>query len=229
MTQTYANPALNTSCFEYVTVVPTPSVSAIYNPPGCSENTFSNDVPNSVSGSSYIVTQGGEVNPTYDQTKAGSGGTLNFAGLAAGGGFLVRVTTGTASCTATTNCASSTNSCNGDAARGVSTPVTSIDKPLDKLAETYKIILESPTKVNATPNPYTEKIRFDLVSGVSGYGTLELFNTVGQRVGIVYQGFIQAGRPLVREYSVSKGSKSTMIYVFKVGDQKVTGKLLNLK
>jgi hypothetical protein len=83
--------------------------------------------------------------------------------------------------------------------------------------------------VNATPNPYTEKVRFDLVSGLSGYGTLELYNALGQRVGIVYQGYVQAGRPFVREYSITKGSKSTLIYVFKVGDQKVTGKLINLR
>ncbi len=228
LTQTYDNPEFNTFCFEDVSVVPTPTVSAIYNPPGCTETTFSIDVPGSVVGSSYRVTQGGEATPTYDQTKAGDGGTLNFSGLAAGGGFLVRVTTGTASCTATTDCANSTNSCTNDAvteSRGISAPVTSIAKP----AETYKIVLESPTKVKAVPNPYTDKIRFDLVSGVSGYGTLELYNILGQKIGIVYQGYIQAGRPFVREYSVAKESRSTLIYVFQVGDQKVTGKLLGLK
>lgn len=229
LTQVYDNPALNTSCFEDVTVVPTPTVSAIYNPPGCTENTFSIDVPNSVVGSSYRVTQGGEITPTYDQTKAGDGGTLNFSGLAAGGGFLVRVTTGTASCTATTDCAGSTNSCNSNGARDASTPVTSVVKPVDKLAETYKIILESPTKVKAVPNPFTDKIRFNLVSGVSGYGSLELYNILGQKIGVVYQGFVQAGRELNKEYNIPKDQRNTLIYVFKVGDQKVTGKLLGLK
>lgn len=228
LTQTYANPDLNTSCFEDVTVVATPTVSAIYNPPGCTENTFSIDVPNSVVGSSYRVTQGGEASPTYDQTQAGDGNTLHFAGLAAGGGFLVRVTTGTASCTATTDCANSTNSCNNALTqiKGVNPPSTTVT---DEIATTYKIRLESPTRANATPNPFTEKVRFDLVSGISGYGSLELFNTSGQKVAVVYQGYFQAGRPFVREYSVTKGSKSTLIYVFKVGDQKVTGKLINLR
>ena len=126
--------------------------------------------------------------------------------------------------------ARSTNSCNSGAVtqnRGV----TPTEKPVIKAveAETYKVILESPTKVNATPNPFTEKVRFDLVSGISGYGTLELYNTSGQKIGVVYQGYIQAGRPLVRDYIINKGSKSTIIYVFKVGDQRVTGKLISLK
>ena len=228
LSQVYENTALNRSCFEDVTVVPTPTVSAIYNPPGCSENTFSIDVPNSVVGSSYKVTQGGEQSPTYNQTKAGTGGTLNFSGLAAGGGFLVRVTTGTASCTATTNCASSTNSCTSNAvteSRATSTTVTSVAKPV----ETYKIVLESPTKVKAVPNPFTDRIKFNLVSGVSGYGSLELYNTLGQKVGVVYQGSVQAGRELNKEYNVPKDQRNTLIYVFKVGDQKVTGKLIGLK
>lgn len=225
LSQVYENTAFNTSCFEDVEVVPTPSVTATYNPPACDENTFSIDVPNSVSGSSYRVTQGGEASPTYDETKAGTGGTLNFAGLAAGGGFLVRVTTGTAECTATFECPSSSSRPAVTQSNGVTKP----DTKAIKIDDIYKIVLESPTKVNATPNPFTEKVRFDLVSGVSGYGTLELYNTLGQRVGIVYQGYIQAGRPLVREYSVTKGSKSTLMYIFKVGDQKVTGKLINLR
>jgi hypothetical protein len=204
-----------------VDVVPTPSVSAIYNPPGCTENTFTIDVPNSVVGSSYRVTQGGEASPTYDQTKPGTGGTLNFAGLAAGGGFFVRVTTGTATCTATTDCGSSTNSCSGsELVSRVSDPVQSVKIALDAPK------IESGTKVKAMPNPFTDRVRFDLTSAISGAGSLELYNTAGQKVATVYKGYVQAGIPIRKEYSVPIAQRNTLIYVFRVGSQQASGKLL---
>ena len=68
-----------------------------------------------------------------------------------------------------------------------------------------------------------------MVSAVSGRGSLELYNAMGQRVGIVYEGYIQAGREFIKEYNIARGSTATLIYVFKVGDQKATGKLIGLK
>ena len=79
------------------------------------------------------------------------------------------------------------------------------------------------------PNPFTDRIRFNLVSGVSGMGSLELFNVMGQKVGVVYQGYIQAGRPFNQEYNVPETNRNALIYVFKVGDQQVTGKLIGLR
>jgi hypothetical protein len=218
------------TCSKTISVVAQPTVSAIYNPPGCSDLTFTIDIPNSVSGSSYRVTQGGEISPTYNQTKTGTGGTLNFSGLAVGGGFLVRVTTGSAGCTATTNCASSTNSCTSGASGLVAT------KPVQAgIVESFKIALDAPnadessTMVKATPNPFTDRVRFDLMSAVSGSASLELFNTLGQKVATVYRGFVQAGITLQKEFNVPVSQRNTLIYVFTVGNQKSSGKLLKQK
>jgi hypothetical protein len=98
-----------------------------------------------------------------------------------------------------------------------------------KPSDTYNIKLVSPTKVNAVPNPFTDKIRFNLVSTISGMGSLELYNMLGQKVGVVYQGYVQAGQELTKEYLVAKEKRGSLIYVFKVGDQRVTGKLIGLK
>ena len=228
LTQTYANTDLDPSvCSEDVTVVQAINITATYKAPAsCADPYFSVEIPLSVDGAKYVVTQGDPA--TYNEEQTGDGGTLTFTGLTPGGGFKVTATTETAACPSTTECAA--------AAGRPGNPVTETKatSPVNnsltsKIADIYKIALESPTKVNATPNPFTEKVRFDLVSGLSGYGTLELYNVVGQRVGIVYQGYIQAGRPLVREYSVTKESRGNLIYVFKVGDQQVTGKLINLR
>ena len=227
----------SSNCEFAVDVVARPTVSAIYNPPGCSDQSFSVDVPNSVSGWSYTVTQPNS-NPAsgYNVTKAGTGGTLNFAGLALGGGFLVTVSNPnvTGSCTGSTDCAGSTNSCASESITQAKVAtdkiISTIKEPaIPKSDEPYRIVLESPTKVKAVPNPYTDKIRFNLVSGVSGMGILELYNMQGQKIGVVFEGFVQAGREFTKEYVVSGAARTNLVYIFRVGDQKISGKLINQK
>lgn len=226
----------SSNCEFPVDVVARPTVSAIYNPPGCSDQSFSVDVPNSVSGWSYTVTQPNS-NPAsgYNTTKAGTGGTLNFTGLALGGGFLVTVSNPnvTGSCTGSTDCAGSANSCASESITqskiATDKVIGAIKEPIIPKSEEYEIVLESPTKVKAVPNPYTDKIRFNLVSGVSGIGTLELYNLQGQKVGVVFEGYVQAGREFSKEYVVTGERRTNLIYVFRVGDQRVSGKLINQK
>jgi hypothetical protein len=86
-----------------------------------------------------------------------------------------------------------------------------------------------PTKVMAAPNPFNDRIRFSLQSAVSGRGSLELYNMLGQRVKVVYQGFIQKGQVQTIEYSVPAAQRTNLIYIFRVGDQRVTGKLVGLR
>jgi hypothetical protein len=229
LSQVYPNTALNTSCFEDVTVVPTPTVNTRYNAPSCSEKTFTVDVLNPVGGVVYSIDQPGNnlVFPT--QTSTG-GSAVQFTGLVNGDGYSVTVTTNVAGCTATDNCA--TNPSPRPALNTTKTTTTTpavVTKTVSKIPELYKIALGSPTKVAALPNPFTDKIRFNLVSAVSGYGSLELYNMLGQKVGTVFQGHVQAGMQLNKEYNIPADQRNTLIYVFKVGDQRVTGKLIGLK
>ena len=87
----------------------------------------------------------------------------------------------------------------------------------------------SAQRVNATPNPYLDRVRFNLVSGVTGRGSLELFNMLGQKVAVVFEGHVQAGWEINKDFLVPKAQRSTLIYVFTVGEQKVTGKLIGLR
>ena len=89
--------------------------------------------------------------------------------------------------------------------------------------------LTSKLQVQAAPNPYNDKIRFVIESPVSGQGSLEVFNLLGQKLETVYQGYIMAGRGQTVEYNVPLTNRTTLIYLLKVGDQQVTGKLLNTK
>ena len=227
LTQTYDNPAFNTSCFEDVTVVPTPTVAATYvAPTTCGATTYSLQVTGvagapTVSTSSYRVTQT-SITPAYDQSQNGNNGTLTFTGLKQGVGYTVTVTTGVAGCSATTTCGAANN-------RLVSDNRTTTSQT--ETVESFKIALEAPkttesTIVRAVPNPFTDKVRFNMTSAISGTGSLELYNSVGQKVATVFTGHVQAGVELQKEFNVPVAQRNTLIYVFRVGNQKATGKLL---
>jgi hypothetical protein len=223
LNQVYDNTALNTSCSTDVVVVATPGIDAEYIPPTCSQDTFSVKVKNTTLDFKYSITQPG--NSSTKDTITGDGGDITFTGLSAGDGYIVKVNTGGPGCTATSDCET-----NGDVvvSESVLDPNTDPNKP-NNIAETYNINLQSNTKVKALPNPYTERVRFNLVSGVSGIASLEIHNMLGQKVAVVYNGYIQAGRELTKEFFVPFKDRSTLIYTFRVGDQKVSGKLLSTR
>jgi len=52
---------------------------------------------------------------------------------------------------------------------------------------------------------------------------------MGQKVATVYSGFIQAGSIQTVHYNVPFGQRANFVYVFKVNNQRITGKLINVK
>jgi hypothetical protein len=66
-----------------------------------------------------------------------------------------------------------------------------------------------------------------LKSPVTGQGTLQVYNLLGQNVKTVFHGLIEVGIPKIVEYSVPNTDRTSLIYSFRVGDHKVTGKLLH--
>jgi hypothetical protein len=84
-------------------------------------------------------------------------------------------------------------------------------------------------KVRANPNPFNDVVRFTIKSTLSGQGSLEVFNTLGQKMQTVYQGYVRAGGEQLIEYRVPLASRQNLIYVFTINGQRVTGKLLNVR
>ena len=66
-------------------------------------------------------------------------------------------------------------------------------------------------------------------SQVSGQGSLQVYNMLGQRVATVYNGTIVAGRSQIVEYNAPRSFNGGMIYIFRVGGKQVTGKLMNIE
>ena len=94
----------------------------------------------------------------------------------------------------------------------------------------HTITLEEPlTKVTAAPNPFGDIIKFSLQSAVSGQGSLELYNMLGQKIKTVFQGYVQKGEIKTIDYSVPGGQHTNLIYLFKVGNERKTGILIGVK
>lgn len=81
-------------------------------------------------------------------------------------------------------------------------------------------------KVKAFPNPYSGVINFRFISPRSGRALLEIYNLMGQKVGVVYEGWVDAGVEKSVKYTVPSALKSSIIYRLKVGDKTVADKLL---
>jgi hypothetical protein len=55
-----------------------------------------------------------------------------------------------------------------------------------------------------------------------------IYNSLGQRVKTIYNGYIQANRSQVVDYKTPSPSQGNLIYVLTIGGKQVTGKLLKL-
>jgi hypothetical protein len=88
-------------------------------------------------------------------------------------------------------------------------------------------VAEGQTTVKAFPNPFSDNVKFVVTASQGGNGSLEVFNLLGQKVKTVYRGLIQSGANTF-QVSLPSMKSSQLIYVLRVGDKKVTGKLLQL-
>jgi len=83
------------------------------------------------------------------------------------------------------------------------------------------------TTVKAYPNPFSDRVKFMVTSTVAGNGNLEVYNMMGQKVKTVYQGYIAKGTQTF-ELSLPKQNVGNLVYVLRIGDKKMTGKILQL-
>jgi len=83
--------------------------------------------------------------------------------------------------------------------------------------------------VRAYPNPYKDLVNFTIKSPVSGKASLEIYNMVGQKLAIVFQGNLKAGDVQNVQYNVPIGNRVSLVYKLTVGNQSFRGVLLPLK
>jgi len=52
---------------------------------------------------------------------------------------------------------------------------------------------------------------------------------LSQKVSTVFQGYVQKGQAQTVEFSVPGAQRGALIYLFRVGDQRTSGKLIGLQ
>jgi hypothetical protein len=118
------------------------------------------------------------------------------------------------------------------ATQGVTSPVKAgpATKDLPVLTRTTNSVntANKGLQIQAFPNPFSKTINFRFVSQVSGHAVLEVFNTQGQRVGIAFDGNVNAGATKSVQFSTGL-SNQALIYKLKIGDKTVRGTVLELK
>jgi hypothetical protein len=82
-------------------------------------------------------------------------------------------------------------------------------------------------KINAFPNPFSDRVRFNIQSNVSGKASLVVYNMVGQKIGNVFEGYVVAGRGQVVEYKAPLAARTNLIYIFTINGKQRVGKLIN--
>jgi hypothetical protein len=116
--------------------------------------------------------------------------------------------------------------------QGVVNPVTDkLEKPKAEKPAISAATLSALSKelqVQAFPNPFSNMVNFRFVSPVSGRAVLEIFNTQGQRVGIAFDGKVDAGSIRNVQFS-TRLTNQALIYKLKVGNKSVRGTVLELK
>jgi hypothetical protein len=116
-----------------------------------------------------------------------------------------------------------TVSCIGEVNRAVPPSAEEINKHIINST----LVEMNGTSVKAYPNPFNDQVKFVVTAPQAGYGSLELMNMQGQKIKTIYQGQIPAGGKTF-EMTVPALHSSTLIYVLRMGDKQITGKLIQL-
>ncbi|MCK3682716.1 PKD domain-containing protein, partial [Maribellus sp. YY47] len=82
-----------------------------------------------------------------------------------------------------------------------------------KSSSTQNVTL-SQSSLKVYPNPFTEKVTFEFVSGVDAYGVLEIYNITGQRVARILDRQVLSGEMNRIEYQPT--NDATGIYLYKL-------------
>jgi Leucine-rich repeat (LRR) protein len=209
-------------------------------PISCTDNTFSIEISPVVSTTTYTIYQ---LDNNQVVKAPPHANPLIVSGLHLSQGYRIIATTAAGCKSAPADCGDFTNfDPNAVPAAPVAPENTPVVVESTKAAtepttvsqvapvETVKIALASGrSTVTATPNPFSERIRFSIISQVSGQGSLELYTMMGQKVKTVYQGYFEKSVLRTFEYQVPVTERGNLVYLFSIGNQKTSGKLIGIK
>jgi hypothetical protein len=88
--------------------------------------------------------------------------------------------------------------------------------------------LASEPGIRAYPNPFKDVVNFQISSKVAGRVRLEVYNLQGQRLGVVFDGWMMAGEVRNVQYK-SRTAASALVYYLYSANKKMIGKIFRLE
>jgi hypothetical protein len=83
--------------------------------------------------------------------------------------------------------------------------------------------------VSAFPNPFTDRVRFTIQSPRAGRATLEVYNMLGQKLAVPFEGQLNAGETRNVDYTAPVNHRSSLIYLLRMNGEQLSGKLMGTK
>lgn len=143
-----------------------------------------------------------------------------FAGIAAGAGYhiLVKDVNG---CMATNDaeCASATTS-----NREVNNTEKKQPESVRKEVSTFTIKESKNVSIKVYPNPFQSRVQFEVNVDEAGYGTLEIYNMMGQKLKTIHSGQLNKG--LQYFSAIVPPGTHQLVYILRTGDEKISGSVI---
>ncbi|MFV0592772.1 MAG: T9SS type A sorting domain-containing protein, partial [Draconibacterium sp.] len=84
----------------------------------------------------------------------------------------------------------------------------------------------APSSLKVYPNPFTDKVTFEFVSGADAYGVLEIYNITGQRVARILDRLVLSGEMNRIEYTPASDVTGVYLYKLNLGGKTQIGKII---
>ena len=162
-------------------------------------------------------------NVKYTVTYAEITAALDAIVTAFHGGMFFKEFRGTTSCNKITPPSTVTSKVQSGSSTASENGVTTATAP-----PTSPAITNANIKAKVYPNPYTDRVNFQVTAKQEGKASLILYNMNGQRVATIFEGEMKAGTQTFN-YNVPASLRHGLIYIFRQNGQAESGKLFGLK
>jgi hypothetical protein len=143
-----------------------------------------------------------------------------FAGITAGSGYHILVKDGNGCVSGNDSECATANTSN----REINKTDKQQPETVRKEISTFTVIESKNVNIKVYPNPFQSRVQFEVNVEEAGYGSLEIYNMMGQKIKTIYAGQLNKG---VQYFSaiVPPGTHQ-LVYILRTGEQKVSGTMI---
>ena len=97
------------------------------------------------------------------------------------------------------------------------------------MEEEETVLPQALTLLGNYPNPFNPSTQLGFAVPSSGRATVRVYNTLGQQVGVIFDGTAEAGRQYKLSFQAGALSAGTYIYTLEFGGQVLSRKMALVK